>query len=467
MKILKKIKRVLIVISTILVTLILNILGIVNSVYAANLGNSAKLIDEGSCGNLLNYNGVPVITTYVSYNDGKNSYPAYCLNASIPGVGEYGSYTVSTDKLVTDVGLWRRVINGYPYKTVSELGCKTKKEAFTATKHAIYCYVHGTNPSNYSAIGEAGKRTLNAMNQIIKAANASNDIKLETSININKNLENWHIDSVDKNYVSKTYEVTANADYKKYTISMQKTGNTNLPEGMKITDEKNKEKTTFNKGEKFKVLIPIKNLKNNGDFILNVKSEMNTKPVLYGKAPNSGLQDYAITTLKYEDGTGSISDSYKQNDTKIVVLKKDKKTQKPLQGVTFNLLDENRKVIFSDLKTDNEGKIEINNLMPGKYYLVETSTLSGYVKYDEDIEIQIALNEEFTVTVNNSKGNEIEVEKSKKELSVSKEVSNSEINTKEENEEINQKEDTKVVNEKTETEIVNKNIIKKLPVTGM
>lgn len=464
MRIFKKIKKVLIVISTVLITLLLNIIGVANSVYAAHLGSSAKLIDEGSCGELLNYNGAPVITTYISYNDGTNSYPAYCLNANIPGVGEKGSYTVSTNELVTDVGLWRRVINGYPYKTVSQLGCNNKKEAFTATKHAIYCYVHGTDPSNYSAIGEAGKRTLNAMNKIIKAAEESNDIKLETSININKNLGKWSVDSIDKKYISKTYEVTANADFKKYTISMQKLGNSNLPEGIKITDEKNKAKTTFNKGEKFKVLIPINNLKNNGDFILNVKSEMNTKPVLYGKAPNSGLQDYAITTLKYEDGTGSVTDSYGQNETKIVVLKKDKNTQKPLEGVTFNLLDENKKVIYSDLKTNKEGKIEIKGLMPGKYYLVETSTLSGYVKYDEDIEIDIELNEEFDVTVNNSKENTIEVDKSKKELSVSKELANTQVNTNKESTELV---NTQVNINKESTEINKKETIKKLPVTGM
>lgn len=415
-----KIKRVLKLVSTIVIILVLNFLSLANSVYAAELGNSVNLQNSGSCGELLKYKGNPIITTYVTYNDGQNTYPAYCLNANLPGVGENGNYTVSTNDMITDVGLWRRIINGYPYKTISELGCSNKEEAFTATKQAIYCYIHGNNPDNYSGIGEAGQRTLNALKKIITNAENSKEVKVQTSININKNIGEWKQDNIDKKYVSKTYTVTANADFKSYNISLEKVQNSNIPEGLKITDEKNNEKQNFNKGEKFKVLIPINNLKNNGEFTLNVRSEINSKPVLYGKAPNSGLQDYAITTLKYEDGEGRINDAYGKNETKIIILKQDKNTKLPLEGVTFDLLDSNKKVVYSNLKTDKEGKIQIEGIMPGKYYLVETNTLDGYSKYDEEINIDVEYNEELKVVVNNSKETKVEVEKSKKEISVKK-----------------------------------------------
>lgn len=476
MKKIKKLKKIIIAAITTIVMLMMNFLGLANSVYAAELINSAKLEDIGDCGSLLTYKGVEVVTTYVAYNDGGNLYPAYCLNVNLPGVGESGSYTVSTNELITDVGLWRRVINGYPYKTLSELGCNTKEEAFTATKHAIYCYVHGDNPDNYSAIGEAGQRTLNAMKQIIANAQNSTETKIATSITINKGASNWKQDDIDKKYISKTYEVEANANYKNYTISIEKTGKSNIPEGWKITDVNNNEKTTFNNGEKFKVLIPINNLKNNGDFTLKVKSEMNTKPVLYGQAPSSNLQDYAITTLKYEDGKGSIQDSYGENTTTIIVYKKDKNTGSPLEGVTFDLLNESKEVVNSGLKTDSEGKIIIKGIMPGKYYLRETNTLDEYVIYDEDIEIDVELNEEFKVTVNNSKQIKLEVEKSEKELTVSKESEKTDIQEKTENTEIENKEIIKVENNQTVEKVqenqtieeVQKNqTIKKLPVTGM
>lgn len=399
----KKIKRILIITSMIVTNLLFSFLGLTSSVYAAELGGNANLFKIADCETLLTYRGVPIVTTYVGYNDGENTYPAYCLNANLLGVGELGSYDVQANEFVTDIGLWRRIINGYPYKTLGELGCVSEEEAFTATKQAIYCYIHGNNPDEYGAIGEAGERTLNALYQIISNAENSNETKLVTTISIEKESSNWKEDNFDKNYVSKTYNVSANADYKSYTISIENAGTKELPQGLKITNNNNEEQSTFGKDEKFKILIPIKELKEGGTFKINISSELNTKPVLYGLAPDESMQDYALTTLKYENAANSIEDNYIKNETKIIVNKKDKETKKALEGVTFKLLDENKKVVKEYLKTNKEGKITISNLMPGKYYLVETATLDGYVKDSKEIKIEVALNETVTVNVDNEK----------------------------------------------------------------
>lgn len=497
-----KIKRVIFITLTSIMLLVLNFLGVTNSIYAAELKESVKLEKIGDCGALLKYKGTEVTTTFVAYKDGDKLYPAYCLNVNLPGVGEKGSYTVSTKKLVTDVGLWRRIINGYPYKTIKELGCKTKEEAFTATKHAVYCYIHNINPKDYEAIGKAGKRTLNAMKQIIENASNSKETKLETSVKINKDLTKWSVDSKDNNYISKIYEVKSNADFKNYSITIEKDGKENQPEGWKLTNENNEEKKKFNKGEKFKILIPIRELATSGSFSISAKTELNTKPVLYGKAPNSNLQDYAITTLKYEEGIAKTKENYNENKTKITILKQEKSTQKPLKGVTFNLLNQNKEIVNSALITDEEGKIVLSGIIPGKYYLQETSTLDGYIKYNEDIEINVDFNEEFKVTVNNSKESKVEVEKSIKEVIVTNDLKQAQIKENIETKEINKtesiekqeknenktridenkdikkiEENIKKVNEsKNKTEIEKKNDeniiekqknVKKLPVTGM
>ena len=146
-----------------------------NSVYAESI-NSANIYGVGDCGNLLTYNGVPVKVSYVEYNHNGISYPAYCLDKTKPGA-ETTPYAVSVQNMVQDVGLWRRIINGYPYKSISELGVANKEEAFTATKQAVYCYIHGNNPDSYGAIGEAGARTLQAMKSIIANAQNSRDRK--------------------------------------------------------------------------------------------------------------------------------------------------------------------------------------------------------------------------------------------------------------------------------------------------
>ena len=412
-----KIKRIFIV----AVSILMSCLGLINISYAKNI-NSAHIYLVGDCGSLLTYKGKPVKVSYVEYTEGGVSYPAYCLDKTKPGA-ESGEYTVSITNAVNDVGLWKRIINGYPYKTIDELGVANKEEAFTATKQAVYCYIHGNNPDDYGAIGEAGQRTLNAMKKIISDAENSHETKISSTITINKDDTEWTQDELDKNYVSKTYSVTAGAEISNYKITITKENGADLG-GIKLTDENNQEKEEFMPDEKFKILIPIKNLTEDGKINLSVEAEVKTKPVLYGTAPNSNLQDYALTAAVFEDGTGEAGDSYFKNETKITIVKKDQESGEVLQGVEFELLDENKNTVYTDLKTNEEGKIEISNLVPGTYYLKETKTIDGYELYEQLIRVDIKLNQEVTVTVNNTKEDEPEIETSDK---TTKEVKSLEV----------------------------------------
>lgn len=391
-------KKIVKIIFIVTMLLILNSLSILNSVNAANVENM-HVYSAGDCGSLLKYKGVTVITTYAEYNNGGVKYPAYCLNKTLQGVGEVADYDVNVSNMVTDVKLWRLVINGYPYKTLEELGVANKQEAFTATKHAIYCYIHGNDMNQYTAIGEAGTRTLNAMKKIINNANNSKETKISSLITINKNLESW---KQEGQYLVKHYSVSSGASMNKYSVKLEQADN-ELPEGIKIVGEKNETKNEFSYGEKFKVIIPIQNLKHEGNFKLIVEGKINTKPVLYGKAYNSNYQDYALTGTVYEDGTGEIIDNYDQNKTKIIIDKKDGETGEKLQGTEFELLNNNKEVVYNNLITNNNGKIIIEGVVPGEYFLRETKAKAGYIKYSDLISLNVKYNQELTVTVSNSK----------------------------------------------------------------
>ena len=425
-----RIKKAFIIITS----LLLSFLGFSNIAYAADI-SSAHIYLVGDCGSLMTYKGNPIKVSYVEYTEGGVHYPAYCLDAAKPGA-ETQEYTVSITSSINDIGLWRRIINGYPYKSIEDLGVANKEEAFTATKQAVYCYLYNHNPADYGAIGEAGQRTLNAFNKIINDANNSTETKISSTVTINKENNEWTVDNLDENYVSKLYNVTAGANISNYKIKIEAKNGADLT-GVKITDENNQEKEEFMSNEKFKVLIPIKTLKENGEFNLSVETQVYTKPVLYGTAPDSSYQDYAVTVASYEDGTGNISDTYFKNETKLIIVKKDQETGDVLQGVEFELLDENKNVVYSDLKTDKKGKIEIENLLPGTYYLKETKTVEGYDLYEQLIRVDFKLNQEITVTVNNTKEEVPTIE--------TKENTSKEVNSVE------------LTNEK----------VKKLPVTGM
>ena len=323
---------------------------------------------------------------------------------------EEGSYTVSIDKAIQDVMLWKIVTNGYPYKTIGELGVANEKEAFTATKHAIYSYIHGNQLSDYEAIGEAGQRTLNAMYKIINDANNSSEVQISNKVDVEKLQETWKQDVLESQYVSKTYKISVKTNIDKYKVSVTDE-NDQVIEGMKITDETNEEKEEFSSDEVFKILIPIKHMTEDKTIQIQIETKVETKPILYGKAPNSNLQDYALTASTYEDGTGETQDNYGKNKTKLIIIKQDKETEEKLQGVEFQVLDENKNVIYTNLETDENGRIEVENLIPGKYYIKETRTISGYEIYEDLIEVDINLNEEMTVIVNNLEEEKPEIQK--------------------------------------------------------
>ena len=287
---------------------------------------------------------------------------------------------------------------------------------------------------------------MRALNQILNNANQSTETQISNIVKIIKEKNNFEVDEIEKEYVSKTYSIQADTEIKNYKVELTKS-ETELQEGIKITDMKNNIKGEFTPNEKFKVLIPIKNLTKEAKFNIQIDTKINSKPVLYGKAENTAYQDYALTAATYENATGNTKDIYYKNETKIKIIKQDQETKERLENVEFNILDNNKNIIYANLKTNNKGEIQINNLIPGKYYIQETSSKDGYILDEKLIEINVKLNEELTVTINNL------FEKRPKD----------EPEETETTETIKQVEIIHERPQKTKSETV----VKKLPVTGM
>lgn len=367
------------------------------------------------------WKGLKIHTHLAVYKKDGKEYPAYCMNRELPGVEIGRSQTVDVKQLVNNVMVWRTIINGYPYKSISELGCNTEEEAYLATKQAVYCMLTNRDVNEYSAIGEAGERTLNALKTIVNNARNSNQTKVSSELTVNEQEKLWKIDNLDSSYISKTFLVTANTSMSKYTVNVK---NLNI-EGYKLVDQNNKEKTEFSNSEKFKILIPIQEVKQDGNFSIEVSAQVATKPVFYGESRDSGLQSYALTGYTYEEGTGSKKVYYTKNETKIIITKTDDKTGKKLEGVEFELLDKNQNKIYTEITTNKDGIATIDNLLPGIYYIRETKTLEGYQLYSKLIKVELELNEETTVNVINSeKEPEIYKEEKKTELAVKEKKSN-------------------------------------------
>ncbi|GAB6560358.1 SpaA isopeptide-forming pilin-related protein [Bacillus mobilis] len=72
----------------------------------------------------------------------------------------------------------------------------------------------------------------------------------------------------------------------------------------------------------------------------------------------------------------------------VEVTKVDKDSQKVLEGVVFEVQDEQGKVV-TEVTTDKEGKATILDLSVGKYKLVEKESLPGYKKLTEPVSFEI------------------------------------------------------------------------------
>ncbi|WP_257143568.1 MSCRAMM family protein, partial [Bacillus cereus] len=72
----------------------------------------------------------------------------------------------------------------------------------------------------------------------------------------------------------------------------------------------------------------------------------------------------------------------------VEITKIDKDSQKVLEGVVFEVQDEQGKLV-TEVKTDKDGKAKISDLSVGKYKLVETKSLPGYKKLTDSVSFEI------------------------------------------------------------------------------
>lgn len=420
-------------------------------IFAFEIGQK-QLVCKGVCETLMTYHGTPIKTSFVLYEEHGVQNPAYCLDKDLPGA-ESGSYIVNGGSKIQDVNVWRAIINGYPYKSLAELGAANDGEAYTATKQAVYTMLYNRDVSEYGPIDtDAGRRTYQIYVNIVNAARSSNEnIQNHLQINIAKLTESWQVDSLNNACVSKTYKLESNVSSGKYEIYTKGV----VPNGTIITNMQNNPQSEFKVGEEFKILIPIQNLTQAESFTIEAKAQLETKPVVYGSTTVPGTQDYALTGYRYEEIINNCVEDYFKNITKIVVIKKEYGTEKRLEGIKFSLLDKDKNIVEENLVTDENGEIHLSNMIPGTYYLKETETLENYNLYTDLIEINLDLNEEFQVTVNNTTREITEIDKEFELVEVIPTYTETVHNV--------EKEST-IINE--ETKVTKESVVKRLPVTG-
>lgn len=395
----KNIKKIMAVIMLI----IISISNIQSIVMAKEIGDSAKLKKIGVCHTNIQFKfssgWSDVKCHYIGYTDGGNTYPAYCISHGLDGVDELGSYSVDLTKILDDEKIYRVIINGFPYKSASQLGVEDDYDAYMATKQAINCVMLGRDVrAVYRGNNNAGNKVVDAIYNLTQIGRNGSQTFSTPNINISRVGEvvesgNDFIQEfkVNSNIQMSTYDIVATA---------------NMPSGSYIADTSGNARTNFSAGNNFELVIPKSSMNKDINTTINITTKCKTYPVFFGKTTVSGSQNYAISSDPYGDYAGKTTLNVKTNTGIIKINKTDDETHKPIQGVTFQLLKEDGTIV-ANTTTNENGVATFSSLYRGKYILKETATNEKYILNTKEFEVDVEYNKTTTVDIENEhkKGN--------------------------------------------------------------
>ncbi len=136
-------------------------------------------------------------------------------------------------------------------------------------------------------------------------------------------------------------------------------------------------------------------------------------------------------TLEYKDQyTSIISKTFKNKNYlkkgKLEFSKTDITTGKAIKDTKIEIYTSNDELVFSGI-TDDEGKIIINELFAGKYYIVEKEASTGYRLSNEKVYFEIKENKEIVKAKMANKKKEGDLEFTKEDIATGKGLAGAEI----------------------------------------
>lgn len=286
--------------------------------------------------------------------------------------------------------VWRVLLNGFPYKTPAEMGVPDERSAFAVTKQAVYAVLDGRDTSRYSGVDEIGNQMADAVRRLVDIGRNGTQTYQDPVINVST-ISPAGVDSIDSNYISQTFNVSSEVNMKDINVILD---TFSAPTGTKVTDINNNERTNFDKGENFKVLVPRENIKDEITVQFTLSGQCETYPILFGKAPNDNVQDYVLTTDPFVVSTAKSQMNYKPSvDIEIDKISSGeseitgKGEGEPLEGAKFNVKSEDGS-FNKDYYTDANGKITLSNMDIQKYIITELESAKYYL-LNKDTQVEV------------------------------------------------------------------------------
>ena len=295
-------------------------------------------------------------------------------------------------KLPNQEALWRVLVNGYPYKSASEMGLDSDWDAYFATKQAIYRTIDGKSTDPYSAKDASGKKVVNKIKELVNIGKNGTQTYKDPVINISK-VNQVGIDNKDSNYISQTFKVDSQVEMKEIKLVLN---SNSAPTGTYIADTNNNKKTSFNQGDTFKILVPRNQVTEDIEVQVSVDGKCKTYPILYGKAPSEDLQNYLVTTDPFVMSTAKFTLEFSPSaDIEIEKVSNGnsditgKLEGEGLEGAVF-VIESKDGEFKKELTTDKNGKISLEDLELGTYVIYE-KTAPDYYLMNDNTKFEITL----------------------------------------------------------------------------
>ena len=384
-----------------------------------------------------------LIYTYYNYVNAKGEIkeiPAYCVNPNTTGVPQTVDVGESIEYLAeektSDPKVLGIVANGYPTRSLEELGLENKYQGYYATKMALWCYLLSNWDINNLKVNSAlsgvelqrAQKMLAAAKDIYARGTAWNEV-LSPEVTCTPDRDTAYEVTIDgKQYKQQVFTFWSKTWVCDYAVEVSFTDPGSVPRGTRIVDMNNRDITTITTegtgdgyAGKFKVLYPLESVEGEtGSVQLSFRTHVYKYAVFYAicqeKDEYGELQNYVVDTDPTTEMDLSTFSNYadqpvEEYDTGLRIIKYETGTEIPISGARFEVVGPDGDSVGTFV-TNGDGRIEIPLSKSGNYTVIEREAPQHYMISEEPAQnVTVVYDEVAEVTFFNDPYGTLRIEK--------------------------------------------------------